>query len=83
MGRLQAARHGRAIHATGVAKIAFAIDREGHLVSARIAHGSGSAAVDAAALGLVRRAAPFPTPPTGAGDKELTFVVPVSFKHGD
>ena len=43
MGRLQAARHGLATHATGIARIAFAIDHKGRLVSAQIARGSGSA----------------------------------------
>ena len=81
MARLQAARHGLHEHLSGLVKIAFEIDRDGHLVSERLAKGSGSPALDAAALALVRRGAPYPAPPRDAGAAQLSFVVPISFKR--
>jgi TonB family C-terminal domain len=83
MARLQAARHGLPPHerASGIVKVAFEIDRDGHLVSERIAKGSGSHALDVAALALVQRAAPYPSPPHDAGASQLSFVVPISFKR--
>ncbi|HWF94071.1 MAG TPA: TonB family protein, partial [Xanthobacteraceae bacterium] len=61
----------------GVTRLAFSIDQEGHLLSSRIVGSSGSAALDAETLALVRRAEPFPPPPPELVGSELT--VPVSF----
>jgi periplasmic protein TonB len=61
----------------GVTRLAFSIDGEGHLLSSRIVASSGSAALDAETLALVRRAQPFPPPPPELAGSELT--VPVSF----
>jgi len=61
----------------GVTRLAFSIDTQGHLLSSRIAASSGSAALDAETLALVRRAQPFPPPPPELAGSEMT--VPVSF----
>jgi periplasmic protein TonB len=61
----------------GVTRLAFSIDGQGHLLSSRIAASSGSAALDAETLALVRRAQPFPPPPPELAGSEMT--VPVSF----
>jgi protein TonB len=61
----------------GVARLAFSIDDQGHLLSSRIVASSGSAALDAETLALVQRAQPFPPPPPEFAGSELT--VPVSF----
>jgi protein TonB len=61
----------------GVTRLAFSIDGEGHLLSSRIVASSGSAALDAETLALVRRAQPFPPPPPELAGSELT--VQVSF----
>lgn len=82
MARLQAARHGLPHHQrfAGLAKVAFEIDRNGHLVAEHVAQSSGSSALDAAALALVRLAEPYPVPPHEAGATQLSFVVPISFR---
>ena len=61
----------------GVTRLAFSIDGEGHLLSSRIVASSGSAALDAETLALVRRAQPFPPPPPELVGSEMT--VPFSF----
>jgi protein TonB len=61
----------------GVTRLAFSIDSQGHLMSSRIVASSGSAALDAETLALVRRAQPFPPPPAELAGSEMT--VPVSF----
>jgi periplasmic protein TonB len=61
----------------GVTRLAFSIDGNGRLSSSRIVASSGSAALDAETLELVRRAQPFPPPPPELAGSELT--VPLSF----
>jgi len=80
LSRLEAAKAAmRSGGLAGTAEIAFAIDRKGNLLSAKIARSSGSSRLDQAALGLVRHAAPFPVPPNGLDDAALDFTVPVVF----
>ncbi|AXI50849.1 MULTISPECIES: energy transducer TonB [unclassified Sulfitobacter] len=54
------------VRTTGTATIAFAIASNGGLASVSVARGSGSAALDRAAVSVIRKAAPFPRPPAGA-----------------
>ncbi|MGH1414759.1 MAG: cell envelope integrity protein TolA [Pelagimonas sp.] len=54
------------IKARGSATVSFRISATGGIAGASISRSSGSAALDKAALQLVRRAAPFPKPPAGA-----------------
>ncbi|MCX7567415.1 TonB family protein [Sulfitobacter sp. F26169L] len=54
------------VNARGTAVIAFSISSGGGLSGVSVARSSGSAALDQAAVKLVRRAAPFPRPPAGA-----------------
>jgi protein TonB len=61
----------------GVARLAFSIDGNGRLLSSRIVASSGSTALDAETLELVRRAQPYPPPPPELAGSELT--VPLSF----
>jgi protein TonB len=63
----------------GIAKVAFTIDHEGHLLSSRIVESSGSAALDNETLAMLARAQPMPRPPDQLASAELTFVVPVRF----
>jgi protein TonB len=63
----------------GTARLAFRIDRRGHLLSSRIAQSSGSAALDQETLALAHRAQPFPAPPADIGDDQLSFVVPIRY----
>ena len=64
---------------SGVVKVAFGIDREGRLTEARVIASSGSPALDEAALDLIRHAQPFPAPPAGMGERELSFVAPIRY----
>jgi TonB family protein len=57
-----------------VALVSFAIDANGALVSAELARPSGHADLDAEALDMVRRAAPFPAPPANADRRFGAFI---------
>lgn len=60
----------------GTAKVAFSIDRGGHITSVSLAASSGSGALDQAALATVRRSSPLPPPPPGIGG---SMSIPVAF----
>lgn len=83
VGRIEVAKHALTGHRTaaGTVQVAFAIDHEGHVVTERVAHSSGSPALDDTALLLVRRAAPFPIPPLGVSERDLSFIVPIRFRY--
>ncbi|KAA3449392.1 energy transducer TonB [Mesorhizobium sp. SARCC-RB16n] len=57
------------------AVVAFVIGRKGDMDQLRILESSGSATFDEAALGIVRKAAPFPPIPPQAGTPSLEFEV--------
>lgn len=61
---------------TGIAAVTFVIDGQGHVVSAQLARSSGVPSLDAETQEMVRRASPFPAPPSGQG---TSFTVPVNF----
>jgi TonB family protein len=65
--------------AEGVVSLAFSIDRKGNVVGSRIDRTSGSAGLDAEALAMIKRAAPFPAPPPQVADADLSFVLPIRF----
>jgi protein TonB len=61
----------------GIAKVAFTIDHDGHLLTSRIVQSSGVPSLDQETLAMLARAQPMPAPP---GDmKELSFEVPIRF----
>ncbi|MBR1270796.1 energy transducer TonB [Bradyrhizobium sp. AUGA SZCCT0222] len=64
---------------SGTAKVKFAIDRQGKLISKELAESSGSELLDAAALRMIERSEPFPEPPAEVKDDMLNFTVPVMF----
>jgi protein TonB len=66
-------------NARGIAEIVFSIDRRGHLVSSRISKTSGSVALDREAIEMIKRAQPFPPPPTDVSGSEVSLTVPVKF----
>lgn len=61
----------------GGASVTFGLDGGGHVTSVRLARASGVADFDQEAVAMVRRASPFPAPPTG---RSMSFTVPVSFR---
>ena len=76
------ARHKRfpaeasATGSTGVTTITFSIDGQGNFIFAQLAQSSGVPSLDAETQEMVRRASPFPPPPSG---QETSFTVPVNF----
>ena len=63
--RSRLASHKPANSNLGGAMVSFAIGADGRLNSARVVRSSGNTKADKAALATVRRAAPFPKPPSG------------------
>ncbi len=62
---------------SGTARIAFTVDRNGRLVSRRIAGSSGSSALDGAAMSVIERAQPFPHFPAGMTQAQIALTVPL------
>ena len=65
----------------GTAELQFTVDRNGHVMSARLQRGSGYALLDEETLALIRRAQPLPRPPGDVGGHDFTFTVPVRFSN--
>jgi periplasmic protein TonB len=63
----------------GAAKVAFAIDRSGKVISETLIESTGSPQLDAEAIAMVKRAQPFPPPPAEVRDDTLKFELPVVF----
>ncbi len=61
---------------TGVASVTFNISGSGAVTSVQLARSSGSAALDREVQAMVRRASPFPAPPSG---QAMSFTAPVNF----
>jgi protein TonB len=59
--------------------VSFVLDRVGHVLSTRVAKGSGDASFDEAALAMLQRSDPVPPPPPLVADDGLTFTLPVIF----
>jgi periplasmic protein TonB len=60
--------------------VSFELDRSGHILSSKVARSSGDAAFDEAALAMLKRSDPVPTPPPLVADEGLTFTLPVIFR---
>lgn len=60
----------------GSTTVSFRIDGSGQVTSVRLVRGSRIASFDQEAQAMVRRASPFPPPPSG---RPIIFTVPVSF----
>ncbi|WP_395665917.1 energy transducer TonB [Methylocella sp.] len=66
--------------AGGLATVSFSVDRSGRLIAAHLVRSSGSPLHDQEAVALVRRAAPFPPPPSEIGGSVITLTVPINFR---
>lgn len=64
----------------GRAIVRFTIQRSGAVAGIGLAASSGNAAIDQAALAMVRRAAPFPPLPPEFGPASMPLTVPVNFR---
>lgn len=63
----------------GEVRVAFTVSAGGGVGGVRIVRSSGSPVLDKAAIETVRRAAPFPAIPEGAGRSSWPFTVPLAF----
>ena len=64
---------------TGVARVRFALARDGRVLSASLAGGSGEQILDRAAIDMVQRAAPFPPFPAALAQARMDFAAPIHF----
>ena len=62
----------------GTATVTFSLGGGGRVTSVRLARGSGVSSIDSEVTAMVRRASPFPAPPSG---RSQSFTVPVSFRQ--
>ena len=61
----------------GTATVSFSLNGVGRVMSSQLVRGSGISSIDQEVQAMVRRASPFPPPPSGRG---VSFTVPVSFR---
>ena len=77
-------RHKRypAVHSLDNAEILvkFVLDETGRVLSSSIVQGSGDATLDEAALAMIRRSDPVPSPPPLVVQQGLSFTLPVIFR---
>ena len=64
---------------TGVAQLAFSVDRGGYVHNPRIVRSSGSASLDRATLDLIARAQPLPPPPADVHGVQIAIAVPIRY----
>jgi protein TonB len=60
----------------GIASVTFSISGSGAVTSVRLARSSGNSVLDREVQAMVRRASPFPPPPSG---QSMSFTAPVNF----
>jgi protein TonB len=61
----------------GTATVSFSLDGGGRVTSSRLVRGSGISSIDQEVQAMVRRASPYPAPPSG---RAASFTVPVTFR---
>ena len=66
--------------AQGTATVSFMISARGGASSIRLVRSSGNPLIDRAAVDTVRRASPFPPIPREAGQRSMSFSVPIRFQ---
>lgn len=72
-------KQARAKRLRGQAVVSFVVRSNGSVSGIRVARSSGHSILDNAAVDTVRRAAPFPPIPSGAGRSSWAFSVPLAF----
>lgn len=75
----QYAAGARAAGQQGTAVLAFTLNRHGQVLASHLARSSGSAALDADTLALLRRAQPLPAFPPEMPQASKSFVVPLNY----
>ena len=66
--------------ASGTVMVSVVIDRNGRLVSRRLAGSSGSPVLDRAAMAIIERAQPFPRFPAGMTQAQVSRTVPLHLR---
>lgn len=66
----------------GTAIVRLRLAPDGSLVAAQLVRDTGFALLDEAALGMVRRAAPYPRWPEEIGEGQIEILVPIQFSLG-
>jgi protein TonB len=61
--------------------VALVLNRLGNVVSVAVQQTSGDPSFDEAAVAMVRRSDPVPTPPAGLKDDQFSFALDVNFNH--
>jgi protein TonB len=74
-------RYPSGANGTGIATVAFTINRSGQVLGSRLTHSSGDSTLDQEAVGLARRASPMPAPPSGLGGATIALTVPIRFNR--
>lgn len=69
-------------HWEGTAVVRLRLAADGSLLNAQLVRDTGFAVLDEAALGMVRRAAPFPRLPAEFADGQIEILVPIQFSLG-
>ena len=64
---------------SGVAQLAFSVDRNGGVHHARIVRSSGSSLLDRETLLLLERAQPLPPPPAEINGSQIAIIVPIRY----
>ncbi|MBN8986782.1 MAG: energy transducer TonB [Rhizobiales bacterium] len=63
----------------GTAQVSFSLDRKGMVANAHVTQSSGSSALDAEAVALLKRAEPFPAPPATFPGEFVVVRLPIRF----
>jgi protein TonB len=64
----------------GTVRVSVTIDRNGRLVSRRLAGSSGSAMLDSAAMAVIERAQPYPHFPPGMTQAQIALIIPLHLR---
>jgi protein TonB len=65
---------------SGTVRVGVTIDRNGRLVSRRLAGSSGSSALDSAAMAVIARAQPYPRFPPGMTQAQIALTIPLHLR---
>jgi protein TonB len=63
----------------GIAQVTITVDRQGHVLGARLARGSGYPMLDSEAVAMVRRGSPVPPPSADIPGDPVIVTIPILF----
>jgi protein TonB len=65
---------------SGTVRVGVSIDRNGRLLSRRLAGSSGSSTLDSAAMAVIERAQPYPRFPPGMSQAQIALTIPLHLR---